>query len=155
MKIPNRDVIALWLLLGLVLLFLTVKTQNAPDCPVAEPIPESWIGEASYYGDFYHGRKTASGTPFDMDAFTAAHRELPFGTVLHLRNPKTGKEVVVTVNDRGPYCNYPGSFTYPCNVDGSDPRELDVSKGAARELGFEKDGRAMLQITRVDDEQDF
>jgi rare lipoprotein A len=78
-------------------------------------------GLASYYGDEFAGRPTASGEAYDPDDFTAAHRTLPFGTRLRVRVVETGDEVVVRVNDRGPF------------VEG---RVLDVSKAAARALGM-------------------
>ncbi len=76
-------------------------------------------GAASWYGERHHGRKTACGEPFDMNAFTAAHRTLPFHTVVRVRDPHTGKSVVVRVNDRGPY---------------GKGRVIDLSRAAARDL---------------------
>lgn len=75
---------------------------------------------ASWYGEEFHGRLTASGERFDQNALTCAHRWLPFGTRLSVLY--RGREVVVTVNDRGPF------------VAG---RDLDLSRGAARALGLE------------------
>ena len=71
--------------------------------------------QISYYADKFHGRKTASGAPFDMHKLTAAHKKLPFGTLLRVTNPKNNKSVIVEVNDRGPY------------IKG---RELDLSRMA-------------------------
>lgn len=88
-------------------------------------------GTASWYGEAFHGRETASGEPFDMNRLTAAHRELPFGaevTVIHLR---TGAEVSVVITDRG-----------PC-IDG---RDIDLSKAAARALGMVDEGLAPVLI---------
>jgi rare lipoprotein A len=76
-------------------------------------------GEASYYADAFHGRKTASGERFDMHGMTAAHRKLPFGTRVRVTNLNNGREVVVRINDRGPYAG---------------GRVIDVSKAAARKL---------------------
>jgi len=89
---------------------------------------------ASWYGEPFHGRVTASGTVFDKNAFTAAHRTLPFGTVLRLTNPANGRSVLVTVTDRGPF------------VLG---RALDVSEAAARELGMIAAGTATLRAERA------
>ena len=86
---------------------------------------------ASWYGEPFHGRVTASGTVFDKNAFTAAHKTLPFGTVLRLTNPANGRSVLVTVTDRGPF------------VLG---RALDVSEAAARELGMIAAGTATLRV---------
>ena len=61
------------------------------------------VGNATYYSDRWHGRRTADGSAYNKDSLTCAHRTLPFGTLLHVRNPKNGKVVVVKVTDRGPY----------------------------------------------------
>jgi rare lipoprotein A len=87
--------------------------------------------KASYYSQ---GRRTASGERFNPNGYTAASRTLPFGTMLRLTNPGTGRSVVVRVNDRGPF------------VRG---RSLDVARGAAVALGMVAQGTANLQVTRV------
>jgi rare lipoprotein A len=76
---------------------------------------------ATWYGHELGGRKTASGQIFDPNGMTAAHRSLPFGTCLLVSNPKTGKSVRVTVNDRGPFTR---------------GASLDLSLGAARAIGM-------------------
>lgn len=76
-------------------------------------------GEASYYGADFHGKKTASGEIFDMNALTAAHLELPFGTLCKVTNLMNSKEVIVRINDRGPFVKN---------------RVIDLSYGAAKEL---------------------
>lgn len=76
-------------------------------------------GFASWYGDPYHGRMTASGEPYDMWAMTAAHRTLPFGTVVRVRRLDTGRETTVRITDRGPFV--PG-------------RIIDLSRAAADAL---------------------
>jgi rare lipoprotein A len=88
-------------------------------------------GLASWYGERFNGRKTASGERYNMHAMTAAHRTLPFGTRIEVKAVKTGKKVVLRVNDRGPY---------------KGPRILDVSKAAALELGMLKDGITEVEI---------
>lgn len=60
-------------------------------------------GQATWYGPGFHGRKTASGERFDTHAMTAAHRSLPFGSKVRVVNEKTGRSVVVRINDRGPF----------------------------------------------------
>ena len=77
--------------------------------------------KASWYGPKFHGKFTANGEVYDQMALTAAHKYLSFGTLLKITNPKNGKSVIVRINDRGPY------------IEG---RELDLSKGAAIELGI-------------------
>lgn len=87
---------------------------------------------ASWYGPGFHGRQMANGKRFNMnDPQTVAHKKLPLGTRVELRNPENGRSLVATVRDRGPY------------VYG---REFDVSKSAAERLGFRKDGLALVEF---------
>lgn len=88
-------------------------------------------GEASYYAGFHHGKKTASGERFNMHSLTAAHRTLPLGSKIKVTNLNNGKEVVVRVNDRGPYAR---------------GRVLDVSLGAAKKLDMIKTGTTKVSI---------
>ncbi|HON77173.1 MAG TPA: septal ring lytic transglycosylase RlpA family protein [Spirochaetota bacterium] len=88
-------------------------------------------GEASWYGREFHGKLTASGERFDMNSSTAAHRTLPFGTVLLVKNLNNGKTVTVKINDRGPY---------------RQGRIIDLSYSAARELDMLRSGHAMVGI---------
>lgn len=92
------------------------------------------IGMCSYYSRLHHGHVTASGQKFDSNAMTAAHRKLPMGTKLKVTNLANDKSVVVTVNDRGPF------------VKG---RTLSVTRRAAQELGFLKEGTAKVRIEQV------
>jgi peptidoglycan lytic transglycosylase len=97
----------------------------------ARPAPGTRIvGFASWYGQRHQGHVTASGEVYDMNALTAAHRTMPFGTRLRVRNIENGRSVVVRVNDRGPWAN---------------DRVLDVSLAAAKALGMVGDG-----VTRVE-----
>lgn len=89
---------------------------------------------ASYYGDEFQGRPTSSGEIFDMNAYTCAHKNLPFGTMLEVTNLENGRKTVVRVNDRGPF------------VAG---RELDVSKAAAYDLGMVSTGTARVSIRKI------
>ena len=89
------------------------------------------VGEASYYGRGFHGKKTATGEKFDQNDKTAAHPTLPLGTKATVTNLDNGTSVDVRINDRGPY------------VKG---RDIDLSKGAAKELGMTKDGVAPVKI---------
>lgn len=91
-------------------------------------------GKTSYYGNHHHGKKTASGQIFDKNRLTAAHKNLPFNTKINVTNKKTGKSIVVVVNDRGPY------------VKG---RILDLSERAASELGFKRSGTASVCYTII------
>jgi len=78
-------------------------------------------GKASWYGAAFQGKPTASGEPFNMNALTAAHRNLPFGTQVRVTNQNNGRSVVVRINDRGPF------------VDG---RIIDLSRAAAGQIGM-------------------
>jgi rare lipoprotein A len=93
-------------------------------------------GYATYYGDRFHGRKTASGERFDQHELTAAHRTLPFGTTVRVTNRKNGRQVIVRINDRGPW--------------GGRGRIIDVSKTAARQLGMLRDGVVPVIIEVLD-----
>ncbi|HEY0556329.1 MAG TPA: septal ring lytic transglycosylase RlpA family protein, partial [Thermoanaerobaculia bacterium] len=90
------------------------------------------VGRASWYGPQFDGNPTANGETFDMNALTAAHRTLPLGSRALVRDLDNGREVVVKINDRGPY------------IQG---RDIDLSYGAARELHMVPDGLARVEIT--------
>lgn len=104
---------------------VTVKTGEQ-----GQPVVEQ-VGEASFYGNGFHGKKTASGEKFDQNDLTAAHPTLPLGTNATVTNLETGNSVEVNINDRGPYAK---------------GRDIDLSKGAAKELGMTKDGVAPVKI---------
>lgn len=91
-------------------------------------------GLASWYGRKFHGKKTASGERFDMNALTAAHRSLPMNCYIKVTNKDNGKSVVVRVNDRGPF---------------HGNRVLDLSYGAAKAIGITKKGVGNITIERV------
>lgn len=88
-------------------------------------------GVASFYGRRFHGRLTASGETFDMYAFTAAHRSLPFGSLVRVTNPANGLSVVVRINDRGPFVS---------------ERVIDLSRAAAEEIGLIHRGHAEVEL---------
>lgn len=92
-------------------------------------------GMASWYGRQFHGRPTASGERFDMNAMTAAHRSLPLNCFIRVTNKNNGKSVVVKVNDRGPF---------------HGNRVLDLSYGAAKAIGITNAGVGNVTIERVD-----
>lgn len=89
------------------------------------------LGMASWYGKAFHGKKTASGERFNMHALTAAHRVLPLGSKVLVTNLANGNTVVLRINDRGPFHN---------------DRVIDVSKKAAKKLGFIKQGKTKVKI---------
>jgi len=112
----------------------TQATPAAPEAATPSDGGEVFAkGRASWYGPGFHGRRTASGEPFDMHALTAAHKTLPFGTRVRVRSVHTGKEVVVRINDRGP-------FTHR--------RILDLSLAAATTLGVRHRGVTEVHILR-------
>ena len=90
--------------------------------------------KASWYGPKFHGKLTANGEIYNQMALTAAHKSLKFGTLLKVTNPKNGRSVIVRINDRGPY------------IEG---RDLDLSKGAAIELGMLKKGVVRVKIQEI------
>lgn len=95
------------------------QDEDEEDDEDREVLP-SETGMASWYGPGFHKRRTASGERFDMHAMTAAHRTLPFGTLVCVRSQATGRGVVVRINDRGPHVRN---------------RVVDLSRGAAMALG--------------------
>lgn len=97
-------------------------------------------GTASWYGRYFHGKATASGEPFDMYQFTAAHRQLPLGTMVRVTNLKNGESVVVRVNDRGPV---PKS------------RIIDLSYGAARMIGLSGAGIEPVRLDILEPAQEI
>ena len=91
-------------------------------------------GIASYYGRRFHGRRTANGERFDMNAMTAAHKTLPFGTRVRVTNPRNGKSVTVRINDRGPFIR---------------GRTIDLSRAAAQKIGMIASGHARVELNIV------
>jgi len=110
-------------------------TTTAPTRAV-EPVEEGWTekGIASWYGEPYHGRQTASGEVYDMHELTAAHKTLAFGSVVRVTRRDTGADVKVRVNDRGPF------------IEG---RIIDLSFAAAKKIGLDIDGVAPVKIKVV------
>ena len=118
----------------LLLMFLFTPALQAPlVARPSEPIKplKVWQGKASWYGSNFHGRKTANGEIYDMNAPTAAHQTLPFGSLVRLVDLKSGKSQIVRINDRGPF------------VEG---RELDVSVHTAVRLDMQERGVARLRL---------
>ncbi len=115
-------------------------TSNAPAMIEAAPsAPQETVmgrGSASYYAAKFDGRRTASGERFDNRGMTAAHRTLPFGTIVRVTNVATGKSVVVRINDRGPF---------------TAGRMIDVSRAAADELGLVARGHGTVELAIIED----
>jgi rare lipoprotein A len=91
-------------------------------------------GLASSYGVDFHGRKTSSGEPFDMNAMTAAHKTLPLGVYVKVRHKRNGREIIIRINDRGPFVG---------------DRIIDLSEGAARKLDMIREGVAAVKVTAL------
>lgn len=111
------------------------KPSKAPAISPPARIGEKERGEASWYGEPYHGRRSASGEIYDMEQFVAAHRTLPFQTWLEVTNLNNGKKVEVRVIDRGPF------------VDG---RIVDLSRAAAREIDLLRPGIAKVELRVIE-----
>ena len=129
---------------SLVVCVLASAACSTRSRPVSRPVPpeeavSGWTeqGLASWYGgaDGFEGKPTASGEIYDSSLLTAAHRDLPLGTVVEVTNVETGASVRVRVNDRGPF------------VHG---RVIDLSQAAARKIGVIGPGVAMVRLTIVD-----
>ena len=95
-------------------------------------------GKASFYATKFGGRRTANGEKLHHDSMTCAHRTLPFGTRLRVKNPANGREVIVRVNDRGPF------------VRG---RIVDLSRAAAHKLGIIAQGIAVVEVERLNEKK--
>lgn len=105
--------------------------QEDPDPQAQEDSADTFSGDASWYGPGLNGNQTANGETFDMYAMTAAHRTLPFDTMLRVTNLNNGNQVDVRINDRGPY---------------ADDRVIDVSAGAADVLDMKDDGVVPVHV---------
>ncbi|WP_299990159.1 septal ring lytic transglycosylase RlpA family protein [uncultured Pontibacter sp.] len=101
----------------------------------AQKNDKTQIGSASWYGSKYHGRKTSSGERYNKNEMTAAHKTLPFGTMVKVTNPANDKSVVLRINDRGPFVG---------------KRIIDVSEAAARKLGIHATGVAKVEVEVLD-----
>ena len=120
----------------LLLIALTSLLLSACASQSLSPGGYSAEGKASYYGARHHGNKTASGERYDMHDFTAAHKTLPFGTKVRVRSVQTGKEVVVRINDRGPYAR---------------GRIIDLSYKAAEQLDMLRAGVVPVRVQQLAD----
>src|SRR5574337_1193444 len=118
----------------LLLMFVLAPALQAPLVAYpGEPVKplRVWHGLASWYGPRFHGRMTANGEIFDMNARTAAHPTLPFGSLVRVVDLKTGSAQIVRINDRGPFI---------------EDREIDLSYNVACRLGIEERGLAQVRL---------
>ena len=118
------------IIVGLVLLISCAKTPRIPRADYRHREGGEYV-TASWYGVPFHGRQTACGERYDMYGLTAAHKTMKFGTKLRVTNPDTDQSVVVTITDRGPFIR---------------GRDLDLSFGAAKEIGHLKKGVGKVWI---------
>lgn len=118
---------------------LGAEKLDVKDCPELFPdggfygTGQVQTGQASWYGPGFNGRRTASGSRFNQNAMTAAHRTLPFGTMVKVTNHRNQKSCVVKINDRGPYAH---------------GRIIDLSKGAAQAIGITGVGKVTLEVVK-------
>lgn len=112
------------------------SAESAAEPPMAakEIVGDEMQGTAAWYGGKFSGRRTASGKRFNPNALSAAHRTLPFGTKVKITNMSNDRSVVVTINDRGPT---------------SHARIIDVSRAAAKKLGFQRAGLTEVTLEIV------
>jgi len=135
MNTIKRPLQVLWAtLLWVPVMFLGAQSIDAPLVARSnEPVKplKSWVGNASWYGADFDGKKTANGEEFDSEALTAAHPTLPFGSVVRVINTRNQKFEVVRINDRGPY---------------QEGREIDVSYRVARKIGLTQTGVSKVRL---------
>lgn len=133
---PSRNLL-LFLIAGFSLLATScgvVQRTAEPNVSGAESGSIIGSGIASWYGPNFHGKLTANGERYNMNDYTAAHKTLPFNTMLRVDNVENGKSVVVRVNDRGPYV---------------DDRIIDLSRKAAQEIDMIGSGTASVRLMVV------
>ncbi len=142
------------ILLPLFLLYCGVAKKDVKTTPAASEsvkADEEWLntaeglvqtGIASWYGSDFHGKRTANGEIYDMNKLTAAHKYLPFHTLVEVENLDNNKKVLVRINDRGPF------------VEG---RVIDLSRKAGLQIGIDDEGtaRVRLRIVKADDTADI
>jgi rare lipoprotein A (peptidoglycan hydrolase) len=114
------------------------RAVSVPSTTTTEKSIITFEGFASWYGKDFQGKKTANGERFNMNALTAAHLTLPFGTRVVVHYPATGKSVTVRINDRGPF---------------SKKRVIDLSYAAAKAIGLVKAGHGWVDVRVVDHSQ--
>ena len=129
----------MWKCLAILVLLLSCSLTSEPVNPPAATGPFE-IGQASWYGDPFHGMLTANGETYDMYAMTAAHPSLPFGSAVRVTNVTTGRSVVVRINDRGPFLG---------------DRIVDLSYAAAKQLRLVWPGSGEVRLDLIDGETDL
>jgi len=116
------------------LMFLIAPVMEAPlVAHLSEPVKpmKVWVGNASWYGPEFNGKRTANGEKFSAEGLTAAHPSLPFNSWVRVVNTRNGKFEMVRINDRGPY---------------QEGREIDVSYRVARKIGLIHSGVSQVRL---------
>jgi len=133
-KKSSFSIIGLVVLAWVIMPFVSwAQTPPAPAAAGSTPIK----GICVYYNDKFQGKMVASGEKYDKDALTAAHKTLPFGTMVKVTNLRNNKSVVVRVNDRGPH-------------GGSKEKIIEITSSAAKEIDMIREGKAQVQIEIVE-----
>jgi rare lipoprotein A len=131
----RRPLFFLWAAIRWVpLMFLIAPAMEAPLVAHLSNPPKpikTWVGNARWSGPRFNGRKTADGERYDSESLTAAHPNLPFGSLVRIVNPRTGQFEIVRINDRGPY---------------QEGREIDVSYRVARKIGLIHSGVSQVRL---------
>jgi hypothetical protein len=134
-------ILALWLIVPGCATHVAAPVTPPPPAPVIYtpppqlPKPPVHLVKASWYGNEFAGRPTASGERFDPNRLTAASKTLPLGSVVKVENPKNGRAVTVRINDCGPFAR---------------GRSLDLSRGAARRIGITHQGVARVKLVTLE-----
>ena len=118
--------------------FVTISLAAVPAEVCGGGSQTRQVGLASWYGKPHQGRKTASGERFSRSQLTAAHRSLPLGTKVQVTNLRTGQDVVVRINDRGPHA-------------GGKRRIIDLSEAAAKHIGLVPSGVELVRVVVLQD----
>jgi rare lipoprotein A len=118
--------------------FVTICLAANPGEVCGAGLKTKQVGLASWYGKPHQGRKTASGERFSRSQMTAAHRSLPLGTKVQVTNLRTGQDVIVRINDRGPHA-------------GGKRRIIDLSEAAAKRIGLAPRGVELVQVVVLKD----
>lgn len=114
--------------------YIEPDIENEVNTTISVDFIETGKMVASWYGPKFHGKQTANTERYNQQAFTAAHKSLPFGTMLRITNPNNNKSVIVRINDRGPYIR---------------GRDIDLSKGAATAIGMIEKGVIKVEVETI------
>lgn len=133
----NKYIMMIFCMLSLLIISCSsaVRFSNSDLAPKNVKVGDTFKGKASYYSDLFHSQVTASGDYYDMEKFTAAHRSFPFGTMVRIRSLRNNREVVVRINDRGPF---------------KEERIIDISKVAAEKLDMIGQGVQDVEIIIIE-----